>query len=330
MLKKTFKTAIIGVIIAALALAFIGCDIENPNTPGTTTTPGVTTTPRITGTTNNTTGTPAITGTTTNNTTTGTGTPTTTGTKGRAGNMPGMRNGARNGADIGGRLLGSAPDLYPGGNLFDNGLNGNNGYPYGNPTGHFVNGYPNGTHGSDGYSEYAFGFNGYWNDGDFHATDGGYVEDNVRKYGSAVRRGRANAPGSLGFFGNTPNRNFDPNTVMNRIQENNRLCEIADDIKRDVKGMKEVRDAEVCVTDDSVFIGIKPGMYAGNLNNLKNIIQEKAKSKFPQAEYVHITDDNLNMQTIRRSYAKMKNSNIDATRLNEMLQVVRDEALLER
>ena len=30
---KTFKTAIIGVIIAALALAFIGCDIENPNTP---------------------------------------------------------------------------------------------------------------------------------------------------------------------------------------------------------------------------------------------------------------------------------------------------------
>lgn len=343
MLKNNFKTVIVGLtIIALMAFAFIGCAIENPRTPGTTTIGGTITTPRITGTTTmgGTTTTPRITGTTgapgttgtpivTTGTITGTGAGTTT-TRGRAriDYMP--RYGARNGADNSGMLFGSAPDLYTGNAMFQggylNGLHGNNGYPYGNPTGKFKDGYPNNTYGNDGYSEYAYGYNGYWNDRNFYADVGGNVDGTGyagRLTGNIRGRGRVDNRGFFGF--NTPGVNqYNNNSVMSRIDQNNQHCKVADDIKRDVKGMREVRDAEVCVTDDSVFVGIKPGIYANDINSLKGTIEDKIRTKFPQAQNVNITNDNLDMQTIRRAYAKMKNSNIDASRLDNMLQVVRD------
>ncbi|HBN82494.1 MAG TPA: hypothetical protein DDZ89_01490 [Clostridiales bacterium] len=323
MLKKTLKTVIMGVIILALAFTFIGCDIAN-RTPGTTT--GGTTTPRITtGTTRTTT--PGITTgtTTTGNITTGTitGTGNTTTTRGRAiipGNRPGNNmprtngNGAINGADRGGMLFGSAPDLFFRSDMvqngYTNGLTGNNGYPYGNPTGHFKSGYP------EGYNN------------EYTPVDGNERAGQVADYGRLPRTRRF-APGFLGSFRNTPGVNiYDSNAVMNRIAKNNELCDVADIIKKDVKGMKEIRDAEVCATEDSVFIGIKPGIYADDMNSLKNNVQDKVKTKFPQVEFVHVTDDNLDMQSIRRAYGKMKNSNLEPHRLNEILQVVRDNVAI--
>lgn len=327
MFKTTFKTVILGVIIFALALTLIGCDFENGN-PGTT---SGTTTPKITsgttsGTPSNTTTTPLVTtGGTTNGTTTGTtsGTGAVTTTRGRAnmpgrgnynrpGNMPGnYGNGALNGADRGGMLFGSAPDYYNGNEAFQNGytngLTGNNGYPYGNPTGHFNSGYPNDFHGHEGIEQRS-----------------GQVADNG---GNLAARG--SAPGFFGSFGNTPGVNvYDSDSVMNRIKTNNELCSVADEVRKEVKGMREVRDALVCATEDNIYIGIKPGIFAGDMTALKNEIQDKVRKKFPQVEYVHITDDNINIQSIRRAYAKMKNSNLETRRINELLQPVRDDAAI--
>jgi len=57
---------------------------------------------------------------------------------------------------------------------------------------------------------------------------------------------------------------------------------------------------------------------------LNMAIEDRIRSMYPNATNVNVTSNNYDMQSIRRAYAKVKNSNMNLADLDGMLNPIRN------